>query len=311
MRGTGTQADPFVIMTAEELYEMERLGGADVHCRLGEDIDFNGTPYAQEFIPIPVNWASLDGGGHKIRNILVSDQNNIVNAFRVMVSGEVVINGLFLENVVLCGRIVNLFRADTEAEAVIKLKDCSLVIKASHMANAILSGENCILHGEHLTVSSELSVIAVSAVFNRNYAVFNGDTISRTQIIVDILTHHEGDSAILETALFRKSDVSESWITGSIKCDAEEDGNSYHMTDYDSCFSNFYQAVEMNGLSRIFWNNTFSSMCFYDSDLMSGAVYDSHQQLSTLFKGLTTEQCKDPAYLTSIGFICAGENNGI
>ncbi len=311
MRGTGTQADPFVIMTAEELYEMETLGGADVYCRLGADIDLNGTPYAQEFIPIPVNWSSLDGGGHKIRNILVSDQLNIVNAFRVIVSGDIAINGLFLENAVLCGSIVNLFRADTDVEAVIKLMDCSLIIKASHMNSSTLAGGSCILHGENLTVSSELSVIAVSAVFNKNYAVFNGDTISRSQIIIDILTHHKGDPAILESALFRNSDVSDSWITGCINCDAEGDGNTYHMTDYNSSFSNFYQAVEMKRLSRIFWNNIFSSICFYDSDLMSGATYDSRDEISSLFRGLTTEQCKDPAYLTSIGFICAGESDEV
>ena len=119
MKGTGTQTDSFIIMTIDDLYAMEELGGPEVCCRLGADIELNGTPYAEKFIPIPVNWSFLDGNGHKIRNIYISDPANRVNAFRVMISGNITITGLFLENAVLCGTVVTLFLADSGVKAVI------------------------------------------------------------------------------------------------------------------------------------------------------------------------------------------------
>ena len=290
---------------------MEELGGPEVCCRLGADIELNGTPYAEKFIPIPVNWSFLDGNGHKIRNIYISDPANRVNAFRVMISGNITITGLFLENAVLCGTVVTLFLADSGVKADIKLHDCSLILKVINMSTTTIAGELCVLHGSNLTVSPELSVISLSASYNKGYAIFNGETIKRCQIIIDIIIHNKGDSGVLETALFRNSSVSDSWITGRIHCDVEASYCSYHMTDYNSQFSNFYQAVEMQGLNSVYWNNSFSSVCFYDNDLMSGAEYKSRDVISSLFHGLTTEQCKDPEYLTSIGFMCAGDSNGV
>lgn len=306
MKGTGTQTDPFIIMTADDLYSMEELGGEGIYCRLGADIELNGTPYAENFVPIPVNWSSLDGNDHKIRNIFVSDPTNYVHAFRVMTAGTIRISGLMLENVVLCGTVVNLFTADSGITADIKLYDCALVLKVSHLTGSVISGENCILHGSGLTVSSELSVVALSAVMNRGYTLFNGGTIRRTQIVIDVTVHDAGASSIPETSIFRNVNVSDSWITGSVYCDVSGTGHIYNMADYYCSFSNFYQAVAMKGIDYVYWNNTFSSVCFYDTDLMAGAVYDSRETISRLFYGLTTEQCKDPDYLASIGFICAG-----
>ena len=312
MKGTGTLTDPYVIMTAEDLYSMETLGGADVHCRLGADIDFNGTPYAADFVPIPVNWSSFDGDGHKIRNIHISDPTNRVHALRVMVAGEISITGLFLENAVISGSVVTLFMADSGIYSTIKLWDCSFMLKVSHTSSSIIAGEGCLLHGSGLTITAELCVISVSLIYNRGYAVFNGDTIRKSQIIIDITIYNAGDTSVHETSLFRDSTVSDSWITGVINCITSNGAaGSYHMTDFNCRFANSYQAVEMKNLFAVYWSNTFSSVCFYNNDLMCGAEYRSRESMSNKFYGLTTEQCKDPEYLTSIGFICGDERNGI
>lgn len=311
MTGTGTQADPFIIQTADDLYSMEELGGSGVYCRLGADIEMNGTPYAENYVPIPVNWSSLDGNGYKIRNIYVDDPLNRVHAFKVMVGGTINISGLMLENVVMQGTVVNLFLADTGITAAIKLYDCTFILKVNHCTGSVVSGESCMLHGSGLTVSSDLSVIAVSGVFKRGYAFFNGGSVKRTQIVVDLLTHDAGDGSIYESSIFRRVAVSDSWITGSVRCDASGSNHVFNMADWECKFANCYQAVAMSGITSVYWSNIFSSVCFYDNDLMAGAVYDSRESKSRLFHGLTTAQCKDPAYLTSIGFICGGESNDV
>ncbi len=83
------------------------------------------------------------------------------------------------------------------------------------------------------------------------------------------------------------------------------------MSDSYSVFSNIYQTVEMKGIDYVYWSGEFLSVCFYNNDLMSGAEYRTLSYGTNRFFGLTTEQCKDPEYLASIGFVCAGENNGV
>ena len=41
MTGNGTNENPYIITTVDELYSMEELGGSDVYFELGNDIDFN------------------------------------------------------------------------------------------------------------------------------------------------------------------------------------------------------------------------------------------------------------------------------
>lgn len=311
MKGTGTEKDPFILQTADDLYEMETLGGSGIYCRLEADIDLNDTPYAENFVPIPVNWSSFDGGGHKIRNICASVQRNRVNAFAVMVSGNINISGLMLENAIMQGSVVNLFKAADEVSAAIKLHDCTFILKISHTSESYVTGENCMLHGSNLTVSSDLCAIAVSGALRRGYSLFNGGSVKRTQVVLDLVTHDAGNSSVYESSIFRSVNVSDSWITGSIICDASGTNHEFNMADWECTFANCYQAVAMNSITSVFWSNAFSSTCFYDNDLMAGAIYDSRDDKSRLFYGLTTAQCKDPEYLTSIGFICGGDGDDV
>lgn len=304
MKGTGTHTDPFIIMTIDDLYSMEELGGPEVCCRLGADIELNGTPYAENFVPIPVNWSSFDGNGHKIRNIYVSDLQKVVNAFRVMISGKISISGLMLENAVLCGSEVNLFRADTGINATVDIYDCAMILKISHHGDSCASGSCCMLHGKNLTVSSDLSVIAVSAVINRGYPLIYGGNVRRTQIVLDLLIHDEGNAQLPETSFFRHANASDSWITGSIHCDSEASDHIFNMSDSYSVFSNFYQAVAMKNIDCVYCSGDYVSACFYDNDLMAGAERRTLGYGENLLYGLTTDQCKDPEYLTSIGFVC-------
>ncbi len=311
MNGTGTKTDPYIIQTAEDLYMMEEVGGSGVCCRLGADIELNDTAYAEHFSLIPVNCSTFDGNGHKIRNIYNSEIGGRVSAFKVMVGGTIDISGLMLENAVLQGNIINLFTAASGITAEVKLYDCAFILKVGHYCSSVVTGENCILHGARLTISSELSVIALSGIYNKNYTLFNGGTIKRTQILLDLLTHDAGTPSVYEGSLMRGVSGNDFWVSGSVTCDASGTDHVYHMADSFCTLSNCYQAVAINNISSVYWNCDFISTCFYDNDLMAGAVYDSRSDKSRLFYGLTTAQCKDPEYLTSIGFVCGGENDGV
>ena len=48
-----------------------------------------------------------------------------------------------------------------------------------------------------------------------------------------------------------------------------------------------------------------TSVCFYDHDVL-GLTVSIAGSGSSFLKSLTTEECKDADYLTSIGFICGG-----
>lgn len=312
MNGTGTKTDPFILQTADDLYAMEEMGGADVYCRLGADIDLNGTEYADNFTPIPVNWSHLDGGGHKIRNICKSDPMNIVRAFNVIVSGDIEISGLMLENVVMQGTVINLFYAGTGISANISFFDCAFVLKLNRTGTSVLSGGISSFHNSNIKMSFDLSVVALSSIDKRGCPLFSSDKVSRTHIILDVLTHDSGSANIYETSLFRKVNAGDTWLTGRVTCDAEATGNHiYNMVDSDCDFSNCYQAVEMNGITYVYWSNRFSSVCFYDKDLMGDAEYNCRGFKSEMFRALTTAQCKDPEYLASIGFVCGGGDDDV
>lgn len=311
MTGTGTKKDPFIIRTIDDLYSMKELGGADVCCRLDSDIELNGTPYAENFIPIPVNWSSLDGNGHKIRNILVSKPVGYASVFNVMIGGTIDISGLMLENTVISGEVITLFAPGTGITASINLYDCALMLKISHNSDYSYTEAISMMHGEGLTVSSDLSVISISGTLRTGYAVFYGGSVRRSQLILDLLTHDTSSSGSTEKSFFRRVTVSDSWLTGSISCDIISSSNMFHMSDSKSIFSNCYQAVSMNNINRVYWSGDFVSACFYDNDLMADASYYSTQSRSSIFYGLTTAQCKDPEYLSSIGFICGGADSGI
>lgn len=311
MTGTGTKNDPFIILTADDLYSMNELGGADICCRLEADIELNGTSYAEHFTPIPVNWSSLDGNGHKIRNIFISDPKNRVSAFDVMVDGTINISGLMLENTVMNGNVITLFSSGSGVTASIELYDCMLMLEISHNSSDSYTENISMLHGEGLTVSSDLCVISVSGTVKTGYAIFCGGNVKRTQVIVDLLTHDSSNYDSTECSLFRKVTASDSWITGTVKCDSSNSSNMFHVVDNRSSFSNCYQAISVSNISRVYFSSTFLSTCFYDKELMGNKTCYSTQGSSSYFHGLTTAQCKDPDYLTSIGFICGGTNSGL
>jgi len=308
MRGTGTAGDPFVIMTAEDLYAMETAGGQGKYCQLGADIDLNGTPWAEHFQPIPLNCSSFDGCGHKIRNVYSVSGDSIVYAFDVMVSGDINISDVFLENIVLTGTSVNLFGSSAEVSAEIKMYRCAVSMVTSRISrDSWHDYTNCILHGDGITVSSELCTYALEGHYSSHFHVIKGGTFVRSQLMLNNKYRGGADSSETYTALLSGTAMSDSWLSGSLSTDNSGDrGQRFFFSDEGCSTSNCYVAVDAVNFGNMFWSANNITKGFYDGELLgSGQLIPRVGSLGN-FDRLTTAQCKDPVYLRSIGFSCGG-----
>ena len=176
MRGNGTQASPYIITTAAELYSMETVGGSGVYFRLGADIDLNGTQWAEHFQPIPLNCAGFDGAGHSISNIYHTSVNDIAVMFTVKNNAALRVENILFYNVVLTGTAVNLFAVESGESCDIKLYDCIFSAEIKRTAGGTLLPDlNCLLHGSDIEMDIELCSFALKCDFSYPYSFFKGD----------------------------------------------------------------------------------------------------------------------------------------
>jgi len=108
--GSGTEEDPYVITTVEQLQEMK--DNLTAYYELGNDIDASATSGWNDgagFEPIGTENApftgSLDGQGYKIENLFINRATNYIGLFGYVGSGGVVKN-VGLENVNVTGSVV-------------------------------------------------------------------------------------------------------------------------------------------------------------------------------------------------------------
>ncbi|WP_170932523.1 InlB B-repeat-containing protein, partial [Belliella buryatensis] len=116
--GTGTETDPYIIMTADQLNNIRKEPNA--HYKLGADIDLDVAPYntGEGWMPI-CNGAdpncsnvdgngnprkffngTLDGNGFKISNLFIDTQNNVADLGLFGVTwGKAKFSNLIMENV--------------------------------------------------------------------------------------------------------------------------------------------------------------------------------------------------------------------
>lgn len=80
MTGTGTQTDPFVITTIEELMTMNEWSTVQSYVALGANLDFSDIADPQ---PIILKCKELDGCGHTIRGIYVTKPKDDISIFLI------------------------------------------------------------------------------------------------------------------------------------------------------------------------------------------------------------------------------------
>ena len=121
---------------------------------------------------------------------------------------------------------------------------------------------------------------------------------------------HGNDYSTEKDALFYFQTISDSYIFGTIRQTGEpvEGKNNFYFSNFQS-HKGFYQVINYENISNVYWNSSLTGPCFYDSDVAGAAAvqntYSSNANPGWLY-ALTTEQCKDVEYLKSIGYLVEG-----
>lgn len=310
MRGTGTQESPYIITTVEELYSMKELGGAEVYFELGNDIDFNGTAYSENFEPIPLNCAVFDGKNFSVRNIYKNAPTVDLCAFETLFPGTVTMKNLLLDNTTLMGYSVSLIKASEKNNTTVNMYNCTLLLNIKRSNTTTPSStsisKTCVIHGEYVVVNTELCSIAVKGDFASPFPFIRNGRVYRTHIDIDYKMQMLYPNNGYDSAFFSSVSVDDSWISGRIKS-VEETASAriMYMADQNAKFNNFYHIVTYEGIPSSNWYGKLDG-CFYDADMIGSAECTGSEIYIKKFNALTTAQCKDAEYLKSIGFVCEG-----
>ncbi len=299
MTGTGTQNDPFIVSSVDDLYALRSVSDAAKYARLGCDIDFNGTSYAESPEPVYLCCREFDGSGFCIRNIYINKPGTYVKVFILpYYSAEPTIKNLRLENIELIGDNISLIYADSRNS--LKLYNCTFSVNIRRMDDYPPYQSNYrIIAGGEITSSMELCTIAVGGHFKRQYTVIGNSQISRCHIHLDISIGTGDASDGSYNSLMLASGFTDSYITGRVSADSQLTDNTNMSSG--CTFDNFYTALEYINQNDVHWKGTMNSTCFYDKELAGNRDFTDQRT----YYGLTTAQCKSASYLSSIGFLVA------
>lgn len=310
MNGAGTKENPYIIMNADDLYSMENVGNSEAYFLLGADIDFNDTQYAEKFKPITLNCKVFSGNGHTIRNVNYSSPEEEASMFILADNTEnMTVENLRTENIRLVGKGAFIFRIEN-GNCSLSLEHCVLVMnEMTTLSSMQASSESrhCIIHGSNIKVSADYCTFVVNVNFFKIYAMFSDDTLSHSQIKAEIHTNSLAYKDDAYNAFLSGTKVSDSYFFMEVYYDSTTLGN-FIFSSSNSTFSKSYLVFEgVKGISNVHWYGSIGSICFFDSNVLrkhniNATVVNSSSNLYSL----STERCKDPVYLRSIGFNCVG-----
>ncbi|MDE6672393.1 MAG: hypothetical protein K2J36_06840 [Ruminococcus sp.] len=312
MKGKGTSENPYIIMTADDLFSMSETGGNDTYFSLGTDIDFNNTPYAENFMPIPLNCKKLSGNSHVIRNVNYVTPDG--NASMFVLTGEtqnITIENLYIENIRLSGKNVFLFGNSGKNNS-ISLKHCTVVMNDMIILDATSADENyrhCIVHDDGIAVSADYCTFVIKAQSYRIYPFFSGDRISHTQLNLEIYANAFAGTTGGYNSMITDSVVSDSYFFVNIASNKTSGLVAVDFSSHTCKFSGCYLVCDVcSVVLNVYWYGEIQSTCFYDIDVLRKnnqiALVDGDNLKN--IRRLTTQQCKDAEYLRSIGFSCMG-----
>lgn len=312
MNGKGTAENPYIIMTADDLFSMEETGGNDVYFSLGADIDFNNTSYAENFTPIPLNCKKISGNNHVIRNVNYATPE--YNSCMFILTGEtqnIVIENLYIENIRLSGKNVFLF-GNAGGNHDVVLEYCTIVLNDMTILDQTSADEtdrHCIMHDNNIKISADYCTFVINAQSYRLYPFFSGDNISHTQMKFQIYVNAFVDTTGGYDSLIADSVVSDSYFFVNLTSNKTSGIVAVDFSSKTCKFTNCYLVCEMcSVVLNIYWYGDIQSTCFYDGDVIkkyNTIASISSNNISNIYR-LTTSQCKDAEYLRSIGFECMG-----
>ena len=285
MTGTGTQIDPYLV---EDVYDFLAIDSAyhNPYYKLVNDIDFNDHETYKYGISITLfsGETYVDGDGHEVRNMILSGTSSKITAKE-------------FKNISFSNIILNTIQKGAVGQ-----------IKASTFNNCQFG---------YYSSNSNLACIFSIGFGTFNDCTFNiagsnyihtmmNCTFNRCHIHFNNLIHKSYASHIFgcdENVSSSKVVFNNTYITGEIDV---KNGNYttnifYGATDKVTLNNSYFACKITTNYDHIYiMSNTASmtSTCFADKTLISKVKTD----YTYGWHLLTTEQCKDNAYLQSIGF---------
>ncbi len=305
MNGTGTQIDPYVVENAADLYEMKNIGSEEAYFKLGADIDFNETEYAGSYEPITFFAKEFDGCGHTIRNIY-SSSSDTARLFYDKCAGSTVFKNLNIENAVLIGALVQLFAPDAQREKTAEFENCRFHITANEGTLSSSSSEG-FFNKLKYSVKMKYCTVLIDLRTGRHRSILRSSALTGCQFRLNITYDLIAISSTSHSFFYDVKCVDTAFI-GKIKARTETPRTANF--SMSGSFNNCYQAIEYENITSVNWDSTIAAPCFYDKELTGGITVgnsNSSSENNQRIFALTTEQCKDAAYLRSIGYVCAGE----
>ena len=311
MNGTGTKENPYIITTAEDLYSMGDSGGSEIYFSLGADIDFNDTSYAENFTPITLNCKMFSGNGHIIRNINYSTPESNASMF-IVSCVNITVENLKTENIRILGKNVFLF-GNSGIRCNISLKHCTFVMNDMIILSqltASLTNKYCLIHDHNIKISADYCTFVAKLQSEKSYPFFSGDNVSYSQTKAEIYINSSANSGNDYSSFISESVISDSYFFLNITAPENDNISDFDFSSHGSKFNSSYLVCEpADAISVIYWYGDIRSTCFYDNTLIRKNNADTSVRSDTSMVNiyaLTTQQCKNPVYLRSIGFNCVG-----
>ncbi len=315
MTGTGIKTDPYIITTVDELYEMDTLGGYNVYFKLGADLDYNGTEYNKNYVRIPFKFAELDGDGHSIKNIHIENPDAyavVANLYNESYAPSTqVMKNVNFENTIVSGKYVHFFAgpADTTSLNITNCKFSVTFRPGGNQTNGN-SGNSSFMSTGCRYLYFDLCTFAITMDLMNAYPLLCNGSFKRGQIDVNIRYLHGNDYSTQNDGLFYFETVTDSYIFGNVAQLGEpiEGKNNFYFSIYGT-HKEFYQVIRYTNISDVYWNSSIMSPCFYDKDVAGNinmGTYSSNPNPGWIYS-LSTEQCKDAAYLRSLGYLVEGD----
>ena len=285
MTGTGTQIDPYLV---EDVYDFLAIDSAyhNPYYKLVNDIDFNDHETYKYGISTTLfsGETYVDGDGHEVRNMILSGTSSKITAKE-------------FKNISFSNIILNTIQKGAVGQ-----------IKASTFNNCRFG---------YYSSNSNLACIFSIGFGTFNDCTFNiagstyihtmmNCTFNRCHIHFNNFIHTSNASFIIscdENVSSSKVVFNNTYITGEIDV---KNGNYttnifYGATDKVTLNNSYFACKITTNYDHIYiMSNTASmtSTCFADKTLISKVKTDNTYRWYLL----TTEQCKNNAYLQSIGF---------
>lgn len=330
MNGTGTQADPYQITTVEELVSVVTKNDITVYAKLMNDIDFNNSDYIN-LDSMVFRLKEFDGQNHKISNIY-TDKGTCFE-FGISYNTQVI------KNVIIEAVVINytndyccLFKhiGDYSCE----FNNCDFRVKLNNNnknvngmficktlnSNKNFTFNNCIFNIDtYLYDNVPRSIMGdvtnksyVSYYFN--YCEFNLNLISMCTIDHTVAT---GSSSADFYSLFPGTNTGVKmefkfcpifiniYNLGKDECILAQIYGQYGAFNLYNSYIIIQSKGKYPNATIKMANITCTATCFYDKELSGNFIFDESSLAIDNLYGLTTAQCKDPAYLESIGFFIA------